>query len=115
FGFALLTAVCLLPAAAIAQTTPSTPPAPPAERADPDARIDALQPDFALASLPTTLRMPAHKWAFRVTHRFSRPLGQGDFGDLVSDLFGLDSGAHIGLELRYGLLPGTQIGVQRTS
>ena len=31
--------------------------------------------------------------AFRVTHRFTRPLGQGDFGNLAEDLFGLDSGA----------------------
>ena len=29
--------------------------------ADPDARVDALQPDFDLAALPTTLRMPVHK------------------------------------------------------
>jgi hypothetical protein len=59
--------------------------------------------------------MPKGKWSFRVTHRFTRPLGDGDFGDLASDLFGFDSGAQIGLELRYGLLPGTQIGVHRTS
>jgi hypothetical protein len=77
--------------------------------------VDALQPDFNLAALPTTLRMPLHKLAFRVTHRFTRSLGQGDFGDLVSDLFGFDSGAQIGLELRYGLMRGTQVGVHRTS
>jgi uncharacterized beta barrel domain-containing protein DUF5777 len=101
----------LLPALAAAQS-----PAQPApERTDPDVRIDPLQPDFNLAALPTTLRMPAHKLAFRVTHRFSRPLGEGDLSDLVSDLFGFDSGAQIGLELRYGLLPGTQIGIHRTS
>ena len=86
-----------------------------AERADPDARVDPLQPDFNLAALPTTLRMPRHKWAFRITHRFNRPLGQGDLGDLASDFFGFDSSANIGLELRFGLLRGTQIGVHRTS
>src|SRR3954451_8458500 len=91
--------------------------APPAQPAtsDPDVRVDPLQPDFNLAALPTTLRLPEHKLAFRVTHRFARPLGRGDFGDLLSDFFGFDSGAQIGLELRYGLLPGTQIGVHRTS
>lgn len=94
---------------------PEQTPAQPAERSDPDIPVDALQPDFNLAALPTTLRMPVGKWAFRVTHRFTRPLGQGDFGDLVSNVFGFDSGAQIGLELRYGLLPGTQIGVHRTS
>ena len=75
------------------------------ERPDPDVRVDPLQPDFTLAALPTTLRMPMHKLAFRVTHRFTRALGEGDFGDLASDLFGFDGGAQIGLELRYGLRP----------
>jgi hypothetical protein len=93
---------------------PATPAAQ-AATSDPDSRLDPLQPDFNLAALPTTLRMPEGKWAFRVTHRFSRPLGRGDFGDLLSDFFGFDSGAQIGLEVRYGLMPGTQIGVHRTS
>lgn len=104
-----IAALVLAPSLAAAQAPPA------ADEADPDARVDALQPDFNLAALPTTLRMPVHKTAFRVTHRFTRPLGQGDFGDLASDLFGFDSGAQIGLELRYGLAPGTQIGVHRTS
>jgi hypothetical protein len=82
---------------------------------NPDSRLDPLQPDFNLAALPTTLRMPVHKSAFRVTHRFSRSLGQGDFGDLVANFFGFDSGALIGLEVRYGLIAGTQVGVHRTS
>ena len=50
-----------------------------------------------------------------MTHRFTRPLGDGDFGDLVDDLFGLDSGAQIGLEYRFGLMRGTQVGLHRTS
>ena len=50
-----------------------------------------------------------------MTHRFTRPLGRGDFGDLLSDFFGFDSGAQIGLELRYGLARGTQVGIYRTS
>ena len=78
-------------------------------------RVDPLQPDFTLGALPTTLRMPRGKWAFRVTHRFTRELGEGDFGDLASDLFGLDGGSQVGLEVRYGLLSGTQVGVHRTS
>lgn len=91
-------------------------PAPdPGDVADPDARVDALQPDFDLAALPTTLRMPVHRLAMRITHRFNRALGEGDFGDLASDFFGFDSGAQIGLEVRYGLARGTQIGVHRTS
>lgn len=106
--------ILLCASAALAQSGPAPATAQP-ERSDPDVLVDPLQPDFALAALPTTLRMPAHKWAFRVTHRFTRPLGQGDFGDLVGDAFGLDGGAQIGLELRFGLMSGTQIGVHRTS
>jgi hypothetical protein len=103
-----------MPARAAAQTAATAPAAQPAQ-SDPDVLIDALQPDFTLAALPTTLRMPRGKWAFRVTHRFTRALGQGDFGDLLRDAFGFDGGAQIGLELRYGLLRGTQVGVHRTS
>ncbi len=110
----LLILALSLSAPAYAQTAPPDP-APAADEADPDARVDALEPDFTLAALPTTLRMPAHRMAFRVTHRFTRALGQGDFGDLASDFFGFDSGAQIGLELRYGLGRGTQVGVHRTS
>lgn len=95
---------------------PVTAPAPPEpERSDPDVLVDTLQPDFNLAALPTTLRMPAGKWAFRVTHRFTRNLGLGDFGDAASNLFGLDGGSQVGMELRFGLRRGTQIGVHRTS
>jgi hypothetical protein len=92
-----------------------TPPPPDPVQSDPDIPVDALQPDFTLAALPTTLRVPKGKSAFRVTHRFTRSLGQGDFGDLLSDFFGFDNGAQIGLEFRYGLLPGTQVGIHRTS
>ena len=90
-------------------------PAPAPVTSDPDVRVDALQPDFNLAALPTTLRLPKNKMSFRVTHRFTRSLGRGDFGDLLNDFFGFDSGAQIGLEFRYGLLPGTQVGINRTS
>ena len=58
---------------------------------------------------------PVHKSAFRVTHRFTRSLGQGDFGDLLSDFFGFDSGALIGLEYRFGMMRGLQAGILRTS
>ena len=82
---------------------------------DPDLDISFSQPDFTLVALPTTLRLPRFKSAFRVTHRFTRPLGDGSFGDLAGDLFGLDSGAQIGLEYRFGIMRGTQVGIHRTS
>lgn len=82
---------------------------------DPDLDFSVSQPDFSIVTLPTTLRVPRFKSAFRVTHRFGRPLGAGDFGDLAGDLFGLDSGAQIGLEYRFGVMRGLQAGIHRTS
>jgi hypothetical protein len=82
---------------------------------DPDRDPRPSQPDFTLVNLPTTLRVPRFGSAFRVTHRFGRPIGQGDFGNLLEDFFGLDSGAIIGLEYRFGLMRGLQVGVLRTS
>jgi hypothetical protein len=86
-----------------------------AQEDDPDRDLQLSQPDFTLVNLPTTLRVPLFGSAFRVTHRFARPLGQGDFGSLLEDFFGLDNGAQIGLEYRFGIMRGTQIGVYRTS
>jgi len=87
----------------------------PAVSAQDDAELKLAEQDFNLVSLPTALRMPAGKLAFRVTHRFARPLGQGDFGDLVGDLFGIDAGAQIGLEVRAGLMKNLQVGFHRTN
>ena len=71
--------------------------------------------DFTLIALPTTQALPRFKSAFRVSHRFSRPLGQGDVGSLVENLFGFDSSALIGLEFRFSPVEGGQIGFYRTS
>ena len=90
------------------------PPAPPSAD-DVDLDPNPSQPDFTIVNLPTTVRLPRLKSAFRVTHRFRRPLGQDDFGSLAEDLFGLDSGAIIGLEYRFGLMSGLQAGILRTS
>ncbi len=115
----VLLLLALVSARAFAQEPPPVPATAPSptepERSDPDVLVDALQPDFNLAALPTTLRMPAGKWAFRVTHRFTRNLGLGDFGDAASNLFGLDGGSQVGLEVRFGLRRGTQFGIHRTS
>ena len=90
-------------------------PSPALAQDDPDLDLNFSQPDFTIITLPTTLRLPRYKSAFRVTHRFARPLGSGDFSDLLDDLFGLDSGAQIGLEYRFGLMRGLQVGINRTS
>ena len=107
-----LVAVCVAvtPAVALAQNNPA-----PTQADDPDRDPNRAQPDFTIVNLPTTLRVPRFKSAFRVTHRFARPLGAGDFGSLAEDLFGLDSGAQIGLEYRFGLMRGLQAGIYRTS
>jgi len=80
-----------------------------------DYETDPAEPDFTVVNLPTTLRLPRHKLAFRITHRFARPLSDGSFSDLLGDLFGFDGGAQIGLELRFAAFSGNQIGVYRTS
>lgn len=80
-----------------------------------DRVVNPAQPDFTIIGLPTTLRIPRFGSSFRVTHRFTRSLGAGSFGSLASDFFGFDAGAQIGLEYRFGILAGTQIGIHRTS
>jgi hypothetical protein len=82
---------------------------------DPDRDPNDSQPDFYVATLNTNLRLPKGKMAFRLTHRFLRTLGDGDFSDLAARAFGFDSGAQIGLELKYAPFSGAQIGVYRTS
>jgi len=85
-----------------------------AQDADDPAALKLAEPDFTLIGLPTSLRLPKYGSAFRVTHRFTRPLND-DFGDVASDLFGIDGGAQIGLEYRFGIMKNTQIGIHRTS
>jgi hypothetical protein len=109
-----LVLVLLLAVLPAANAQAQNPPAPPAAD-DADLDPNASQPDFTIVNLPTTLRLPRMKSAFRVTHRFLRPLGQDDFGSLAEDLFGLDNGAIIGLEYRFGLMSGLQGGILRTS
>jgi Membrane bound beta barrel domain (DUF5777) len=83
---------------------------------DDDAVLQPAQPDFTLAALPTSLRLPKFKSAFRVTHRFTRPLDCDTCANnLLEDLFGLDNGAVIGLEYRFGIVKNGQIGIHRTS
>ena len=99
------------PAAAAA-----SPQAPAQDQAAPsDRAVNPAQPDFTIIGLPTTLKIPRFGSSFRVTHRFTRALGAGDFGDLAGDLFGFDGGGQIGLEYRFGIMSGTQIGIHRTS
>ena len=109
----IMAAAFALPANAQDASTP--PPTAAAQDDDPDRDPNDSQPDFYVATLNTNLRLPKGKFNFRLTHRFTTPLGQGDFGDLGGRLFGLDGGALVGLDLKYGLLPGFDVGIYRTS
>lgn len=119
---ALMVFVLVAGAPAVALAAPGDPPPPsavtpppPPAAADDDMEPQPTQPDFTIVNLPTTLRLPQHKLAFRVTHRFTRALNQDDFGSSLSDAFGLDAGAQIGLELRFSPIRGAQVGVYRTN
>ena len=78
---------------------------------DDDAVLKPAEPDFTIASLATNLRLPQNKMTFRLTHRFEGPLNDNGIGDL----FGLDAGAQMGFEFRYGLVKGGQVGFYRTN
>lgn len=109
----LVTLLAAVPAAAGAQTAVT--PAAATQALDPDLRPVPSEPDFTLGALPTTLRVPAGKGVFRMTHRFARPIASGSAGDFFSDLFGFDSSARIGIEVRYGIRPGLQAAIHRTN
>lgn len=111
----ILIAGAVVPAAAQTAANGATSAAAAVQDDDPDRDPNDNQPDFYVATLNTNLRLPKNKMAFRLTHRFLRTLGEGDFGDLAARFFGLDSGAQIGLELKYAPFSGAQIGVYRTS
>jgi hypothetical protein len=102
-------------AAAQTANAPSTTVATAVQDDDPDRDPNDSQPDFYVATLNTNLRLPKGKMAFRLTHRFLRTMGDGDVGDLFDRFFGLDSGAQIGLELKYAPFRGAQLGIYRTS
>jgi Membrane bound beta barrel domain (DUF5777) len=102
---ALALFLAIYAAPAVAQTPapdPSSPPPKPPE------------PELNLINLPTTASIKRHGSYFRLTHRFTRDLGRGDFGSLVEDLFALDNGAIIGLEYRFGITGNLQAAVHRS-
>jgi uncharacterized beta barrel domain-containing protein DUF5777 len=82
---------------------------------DDDAALTPAEPDVVVVNLPTTLRLPAFKGNFRLTHRFAGNLRAGTFGQQAGNLFGVDQGAIIGFEYRMGLPKGVQAGFYRSS
>ena len=82
---------------------------------DDDAKVQAAEPDFRLINLPSTLRLPRHAMNFGLTHRFAGNLRTGTFGHQLGNLFGLDEGAIMSLEFRYGIARHVQAIFLRTN
>jgi Membrane bound beta barrel domain (DUF5777) len=89
--------------------------APASSSDDDDAKLRPVEPDYVTINLPTTLPLPRHAMNFHLSHRFNEDLAGDSFGTQVSNLFGLDSGANIGLEFRYGVIKHLEAIVLRTS
>ena len=84
--------------------------------ADDDDSVPVLaEPDFRVLNLPSTLRLPRHGSNFQLTHRFNGNLGRGSLGGNAGNLFGLDQGAAVGFEYRFGIARHLQAAVYRTA
>lgn len=85
------------------------------QTADDDAALQPAEPDYRVINLPTTLRLPKFKSSFELTHRFNGNLRQPgkDFGDQLSQLFGIDQGAIIGFEYRFAPIRTVEFAVYR--
>jgi hypothetical protein len=82
---------------------------------DDDAAPVLAEPDFRVLNLPSTLRLPLHGSNFQLTHRFNGNLRQGGLSGNASNLFGLDQGAVVGFEYRFGIARHVQAAVYRTA
>jgi hypothetical protein len=82
---------------------------------DDDAAPVLAEPDFRVLNLPSTLRLPRHRSNFQLTHRFNGNLRRGSLGGNAGNLFGLDQGAAVGFEYRFGIARHLQAAVYRTA
>jgi hypothetical protein len=114
----------MLSSAAAAQEAPTIPSPPHDEPAgEPDSAaaddVDAApvlaEPDFRVLNLPSTLRLPRHGSNFQLTHRFNGNLRRGSLSGNAGNLFGLDQGAAVGFEYRFGVARHLQAAVYRTA
>jgi hypothetical protein len=80
-----------------------------------DAELVLAEPDFRVLNLPSTLRLPVHGSSFQLTHRFNGNLREGSFNGNAGNLFGLDQGAVVGFEYRFGIARHVQAAVYRTA
>lgn len=82
---------------------------------DDDGALVLAEPDFRVLNLPSTLRLPLRGSGFQLTHRFNGNLRQGDILGNASNLFGLDQGAVVGFEYRFGVARHLQAAAYRTA
>jgi uncharacterized beta barrel domain-containing protein DUF5777 len=82
---------------------------------DDDAKLRPLEPDFKVINIPTTLPLPVHGGNFELTHRFAGNWRGRDFGDVVSEFFGIDEGATIDFGYRFGLVKHVEVAASRTN
>ena len=80
-----------------------------------DADVVLAEPDFRVLNLPSTLRLPLHGSGFQLTHRFNGNLRQGSVSENAGNLFGLDQGAAVGFEYRFGIARHLQAAAYRTA
>ena len=123
FVFSAAALLTVLTAAAAAQEVPS--PSDPSRdesasqsavtSAEDDAALVLAEPDFRVLNLPSTLRLPLHGSNFQLTHRFNGNLRHDSLGGNAGNLFGLDQGAAVGFEYRFGIARHLQAAVYRTA
>jgi Membrane bound beta barrel domain (DUF5777) len=82
---------------------------------DDDAALDPMEPDYYLINLPTALRLPVKGGNFHLTHRFNENLRGDSFSDIAKNFFGIDQGAAIGFEFRFGLMRHLEAIASRTN
>lgn len=82
---------------------------------DDDTAPVLAEPDFRVLNLPSTLRLPVHASNFQLTHRFNGNLRRGTLGGNAGNLFGLDQGAAVGFEYRFGIARHLQAAAYRTA
>jgi hypothetical protein len=86
-----------------------------AQSDDDDAKLRPAEPDYTVVNLPTTLPLPLHGSNFRLTHRFGENLRNDSFSTQASNLFGIDQGATIQFEYRFGIVKHVEAIAARTN
>jgi hypothetical protein len=108
-GAAVAGSLLLSANSAVAQTATAT-------TSQPQSVVtDVTEPDFSLVNLPTTRPLKKAHGSFHLTHRFLGNLRDGSFADNLSNVFGLDNGAMVGIEYRYAFSDRVQAVFYRTS